>query len=220
MTWLGSITRQLEIIALACLAAQFAAGQKHPAASIPIDQHIEHVTSSLLDPVVIKDDEHRSHSLADRMKELKVPGVGIAVIHQGKIEWASGFGVRTLGGASVTADTLFQAASISKPLSAMAALHLVEEGKLSLDKDINVYLKSWKLPSDPANAEKPITLRELLTHTAGITVHGFPGYASAEPLPTLVQVLNGKKPANTPPIRSEAAPGSRWQYSGGGFTIV
>ncbi len=159
-------------------------------------------------------------SLGDRMKALKVPGVSIAVIHQGKIDWARGFGVTAVGGAPVNADTLFQAASISKPLSAMAALRLVEKGKLSLDTDIGTYLRSWKLPPDPSTSGKPVTLRELLSHTAGITVHGFPGYANTEPVPTLAQVLNGEKPANTAPIRSEAAPGSRWRYSGGGFTIV
>jgi CubicO group peptidase (beta-lactamase class C family) len=97
---------------------------------------------------------------------------------------------------------------------------LVQEGKLSLDTDVNTYLTSWKFPSDPVAAGKPITLRALLTHTAGTTVHGFPGYASTAPVPTLVQVLNGEKPANTPAIRSEAAPGARWQYSGGGFTVM
>lgn len=207
------------ILALAAFAVQFAAGQNGPAAS-SIEERVRHVTSGLLDPVVVKGTAPTTHSLADRMRELKVPGVSIAVIHQGKIEWARGFGVRTLGGSSVTIDTLFQAASISKPLAAMAALRLVEQRKLALDQDINAYLKGWKLPSDPSAAGKTITLRELVTHTAGITVHGFPGYASRAPIPTLVQVLNGERPANTAPIRSEAEPGSKWQYSGGGFTIM
>jgi CubicO group peptidase (beta-lactamase class C family) len=115
---------------------------------------------------------------------------------------------------------MFQAGSISKPLAAMAALRLVEQGKLSLDADVNTLLTSWKLPNDPVAAGKPVTLRELLTHTAGITVHGFPGYASTAPVPTLVQVLNGEKPANTPAIRSEAVPGAHWKYSGGGYIVI
>ena len=102
----------------------------------------------------------------------------------------------------------------------MAALRLVEQGKLSLDADINTYLTSWKLPADPVTGGKPVTLHELLTHTAGITVHGFPGYATTDKVPTLVQVLNGEKPANTPAIRSAVAPGAHWEYSGGGFTIM
>jgi len=114
---------------------------------------------------------------------------------------------------------MFQAGSISKPVAAMAALHLVEQLKLGLDADINLELKAGSCQR-PGPGGKPVTLRELLTHTGGTTVHGFPGYATDAPVPTLVQVLNGAKPANTPAIRSEAAPGSKWNYSGGGYTIM
>jgi CubicO group peptidase (beta-lactamase class C family) len=102
----------------------------------------------------------------------------------------------------------------------MAALHLVEHGKLSLDSDVNQALTSWKIPPSTAAPGAVVSLRELLTHTAGLTVHGFPGYAGDAAIPTLVQVLNGEKPANTDPIRLEAAPGSRWKYSGGGYTVM
>jgi CubicO group peptidase (beta-lactamase class C family) len=149
-----------------------------------------------------------------------VPGVSIAVIHNGAIEWAQGFGVAQLGGAPVTTETLFQAGSISKPVAAMAALHLVEQGRLSLDSDVNQALTSWKIPPSAAAPGAMVTLRELLTHTAGLTVHGFPGYAAGAPIPTLVQILNGEKPANTDPILLEAVPGSRWKYSGGGYTVM
>ena len=153
------------------------------------------------------------------MTALHVPGVSIAVIHDGKIEWANGYGVVRLGGAPVTPETLFQAGSISKPVTAMAVMHLVQTGKLNLDTDVNQYLKSWKVPSNSFTEKTKITLRELLSHTAGMTVHGFPGYASDAPLPTLVQVLNGAKPANSPAIYVDIAPGSEWRYSGGGFVI-
>jgi CubicO group peptidase (beta-lactamase class C family) len=146
--------------------------------------------------------------------------LSIAVIHHGVIEWAQGFGVMSVGGPLVTAETLFQAGSISKPVAAMAALHQVQIGKLSLDADVNTVLTSWKLPDAAVAGGKPVTLRELLTHTGGTTVHGFPGYATDAPVPSLVQVLNGEKPANTPAIRIEAAPGSKWNYSGGGYTIM
>ena len=202
------------------LLAEFSVAQNGPITSSRIEQRIQHVTSGLIGSVVIKGDEHETRTLADRMKELNVPGASIAVIHQGKIEWAHGFGVSSVGGSPVTAETMFQAGSISKPLAAMAALRLAQEGRLSLDVDVNTLLTSWKLPSDPLAAGKPVTLRELLTHTAGMTVHGFPGYASTVPVPTLVQVLNGEKPANTPAIRSETAPGAKWNYSGGGYTIM
>jgi CubicO group peptidase (beta-lactamase class C family) len=213
-------SRNFTLTALACFAAQFAVAQNAQAPSPEIEQRVQHVTSGLIGGVVIKGDDHATHMLADRMKELNVPGVSIAVIHLGKIEWTRGFDVCNVGGSPVTADTMFQAGSISKPLAAMAALHLVQQGKLSLDVDVNTYLNSWKLPSDPITGGKPVTLRELLTHTAGITVHGFPGYASTAPVPSLVQVLNGQKPANTTPIRSEAEPGVNWKYSGGGYTIM
>ncbi|HEY1576316.1 MAG TPA: serine hydrolase [Terracidiphilus sp.] len=201
---------------LACMLIQLSGAQQ--AASV--EEHIQHVTSGLVGGVVLKGDEHAKHTLADRMKELNVPGVSITVIHNDKIEWARGFGVRSIGGQPVNAETMFQAGSISKPVATMACLRLVQQGKLALDTDVNTYLTNWKFPSDPVAQGKPITLRELLTHTGGTTVHGFPGYASNEPVPTVVQVLNGEKPANTPAIRSEAAPGARWNYSGGGFTIM
>ena len=209
------------LLTLAVLfAVQLAMAQNTPAASPAIEQHVQHVENGLIGGVVIKGEAHATHSLADRMKELNVPGVSIAVVHEGKIEWARGFGVTHIGGPAITADTLFQAGSISKPLAAMAALKLVEQGKLSLGADTNSYLTSWKLPAAPVAAGKTITLRELLTHTAGITVHGFPGYATNDPVPTLVQVLNGERPANTPAIRSDAPPGEQWRYSGGGYTIM
>ena len=223
--WRGGLMRmlaprQFALMALLCSITQLAHAQNARVSTPDVEQRIQRVIAGLTGGVVIKGDEHATQTLANRMKELNVPGVSIAVIHEGKIEWARGFGVRSLGGPPVTADTMFQAGSISKPLAAMAALRMVQEGKLSLDADVNTYLTSWKFPADPVAAGKPITLRELLTHTAGTTVHGFPGYATDEPVPTLVQVLNGEKPANTPAIRSEAAPGVHWKYSGGGYTIM
>jgi CubicO group peptidase (beta-lactamase class C family) len=212
-----NLSRTLALAALSLCAAHVMAAQSAPGA---VEQQIDRVTSGLEGAVVIKGDAHARHTLAERMKELNVPGVSIAVIHDGRIEWARGFGVRGPGGEPVDAKTVFQAGSISKPLAAMAALRLVEDGKLSLDEDVNTYLTSWKLPASPVMEGKAVTLRELLTHTAGINVHGFPGYAKGEPVPTLVEVLNGEKPANTPAIRSEAAPGTHWQYSGGGYTIM
>lgn len=116
--------------------------------------------------------------------------------------------------------TLFQAGSISKPVAALAALRLVEQGKLSLDEDVNAKLVSWKVPGNEFTKEQKVTLRRLLTHSAGLTVHGFPGYAAGAQVPTLVQVLNGEKPANTPAIRVDTVPGRLWRYSGGGYTIM
>jgi CubicO group peptidase (beta-lactamase class C family) len=217
---MSHVLKKAAVFTLACWAAQVAVGQKTPVLSAETQQHIKAVESGLLPPVVLKGDSHPAHSLSERMAALHVPGVSIAVIHHGEIEWAQGFGVTSLGGPAITTETLFQAGSISKAVAAMAALHEVQEGKLSLDADVNTALTSWKLPDAPIAAGKPVTLRELLTHTGGTTVHGFPGYAAGEPVPSLVQVLNGEKPANTLAIRVEAVPGSRWSYSGGGYTIM
>jgi CubicO group peptidase (beta-lactamase class C family) len=223
--------RHLAGIAFACLTVSIVAAQVTPVQPAParypepavkpeVAQRIQRIESGLVGPIVIKGDAKATHSLADRMKELNIPGVSVAVIHNGQIEWARGYGFARIGGPVVTPDTMFQAGSISKPVATLAALRLVEQGKLALDTDINTELKSWKLPVDPVQAGRLVTLRQLLTHTGGTTVHGFPGYAQNEPVPTLIQVLNGEKPANTPAIRSEGPPGSKWNYSGGGFTIM
>jgi CubicO group peptidase (beta-lactamase class C family) len=209
--------------AFLCLGASFMVAQaSQTPAVLPTEtqQRIEKVKACLSGPVVVKDDPHSCHTLAERMAELHVPGVSIAVVHNGVIEWAQGFGVQQIGGKPVSADTLFQAGSISKPVAAMAALHLVGEGKLALDSDVNTVLTTWKIPASPAAPGATVTLRELLTHTAGFTVHGFPGYAANTPVPALVQVLNGEKPANTDPIRLENVPGKEWKYSGGGYTVM
>jgi CubicO group peptidase (beta-lactamase class C family) len=208
-------------VVLSCLAAlvlQPSGIEAQPVLSPEIQDRIERVCACLTTPVIEKDDP--CQTLHDRMAADRVPGVSVAVIHNGEIEWAQGFGVAQSGGAPVTTETLFQAGSISKPVAAMAALRLVQEGQLSLDTDVNQTLTSWKVPPSAAAPGAVVTLRELLTHTAGLTVGGFPGYAAGMPIPTLVQILDGEKPANTDPIRLGTPPGSRWIYSGGGYAVT
>jgi CubicO group peptidase (beta-lactamase class C family) len=212
--------KRFAVLLMLCGATQFALSQKMAAGSAETQQHIKDVEAGLLPSVILRDDPHPGHGMSERMAALHVNGVSIAVIHHGVIEWAQGFGVMGVGGPPVTAETRFQAGSISKPVAAMAALHQVQLGKLSLDADVNSVLTSWKLPDAEVAEGKPVTLRELLTHTGGTTVHGFPGYATDVTVPNLVQVLNGEKPANTPAIRTEAAPAVKWNYSGGGYTIM
>jgi CubicO group peptidase (beta-lactamase class C family) len=183
-------------------------------------ERIQRVENGLLPAVMIKG-QTTAMKLADRMAHYKVPGLSVAVINDGKIEWARGYGVvEKDGGKPVTADTLFLAGSISKPVAALAALRLVEQGKLDLDEDVNLKLKTWKVPENEFTRDKKVTLRGLLSHSAGLTVHGFPGYAVDAAMPTLVQILNGEKPANTAAIRVDIAPGSRHRYSGGGYTVM
>jgi CubicO group peptidase (beta-lactamase class C family) len=191
------------------------------AAAAALQERIERIENGLLPAATAKGKPIKGATIAERMEHYKVPGVSVAVINDGKIEWAKGYGVLEAGGdKAVDAETLFQAASISKPVAATVALRLVEEGKLALDEDVNLKLQSWKTPENEFTATKKVTLRNLLSHTGGVTVHGFPGYAASEPLPTLVQVLDGAKPANTDPIRVDVEPGTIWRYSGGGFTIA
>ena len=179
------------------------------------------VEQGLLPGIVIAGRPAPTGTLAARMAALKTPGASVAVINDGAIEWAKGYGIIQAGGAApVTPRTLFQAASISKPVAALAALRLVEQGKLALDQDVNERLTSWKVPENEVTRTEKVTLRRLLSHTAGLTVSGFPGYAADAPLPTLLQVLNGEKPANTVAIAADVVPGTIWRYSGGGYTVL
>jgi CubicO group peptidase (beta-lactamase class C family) len=159
-------------------------------------------------------------SLQKLMELYKIPAFSIAVIDNYQIVWAKAYGVTDASSNKpVTTRTLFQAGSISKPVAAAGALYLVEKGKLSLDEDVNQELKTWKVPENEFTKTQKVTLRRLMSHTAGLTIHGFPGYDVDAPRPSLVQIFNGEKPANTAPIRVEAVPGTLERYSGGGVTI-
>ena len=202
------------------LVSLFVASTLGPAAlaQTPSDAaHIRAMEQNIAPAVMLAGVSRSPGSLSERMAFYNTPGVSVAYIHGGRIAWTRTYGLAA-SGVPVTVDTRFQAASISKPVTALAVLHLVQAGKLDLDADVNQYLKSWKVPR--AEDGKVITLRELLSHTAGLTVHGFAGYAQGQPVPTLVQVLNGEKPANSPAIVRFAAPGTEWRYSGGGYVIV
>ncbi len=154
------------------------------------------------------------------MKKYGINGVSIAVIHNYKIEWERGYGLADVSEKRpVAAFTLFQAASISKSLNSLGVLKLVQEKKLDLDSDINNYLISWKFPYDEKSNNKKITIANLLSHTGGLTIHGFPGYSKGDILPSLPQILDGLKPANTEAVRSSDEPGKSVIYSGGGTTI-
>jgi CubicO group peptidase (beta-lactamase class C family) len=155
------------------------------------------------------------------MRWYHVPGVSIAVVDSGRIVWAKGFGVKEAGGTdSVTPTTRFQAGSISKPTFALAVMRLVQNGTLDLDQDVNAKLVSWHVPENRFTVHEKVTLRRILSHSAGLTVHGFPGYTAGSPIPTVPQILDGVKPANTAPVRVDTTPGAISQYSGGGTTIA
>jgi len=189
--------------------------------ALDIAQRIRRVENGLLLPVIIRGQPAVPMMLADRMLFFNTPGVSIAVVNNGQIEWARGYGVREAGSsAPVITETLFQAGSISKAVTAMAALRLVQQGRLHFDEDVNRRLVSWRVPENEFTREQKVTLRRILTHTAGLTNNSVGEYAFGTELPTLLQSLDGVKPANSPPIRVDYAPGSRFRYSGGGYTVL
>ena len=187
-----------------------------------LSQKIERVENGLLPPAVVKGEPAVRMKLTERLQFYKTPGLSVAVINDGRIEWARGYGFTEVGGKKpVTTETMFQAASISKPVTAMAALRLVEQNKLALDEDVNKKLVSWKVLDNEFTKEQKVTLRRLLSHSAGLTVSGFLGYPEGEQLPTLRQILEGlKPPANSPPIQVDVVPGSKWRYAGGGYVVL
>lgn len=159
--------------------------------------------------------------IRSQMQKRGIPGLSLAIIQDGKILKAQSYGfIDRDGKVPVTTNTLFQAGSVSKSVAAMGALYLVEHNKLFLDENVNVKLKSWKVPDNEFTNDKKVTLRGILSHTTGLTVHGFPGYAVGAKIPSVAQILDGTAPANTPPVRVDFVPGSRWRYSGGGYTVM
>lgn len=175
--------------------------------------------SSLRRKVVRNAQDPERFSIYERMAYYGVPAVSLAVVDNCRIVTARAYGTANPQGGETTPSTLFQAGSVSKVVAAVGALKLVEERKLSLDADIGEYLTGWNLPR-PSFANVPVTLRQLLSHTAGLGVEGFKGYAIDDAMPSLKQVLDGEPPANTQAVRLESAPGAGWRYSGGGFVVT
>jgi CubicO group peptidase (beta-lactamase class C family) len=180
---------------------------------------VEQAMRELMPATRVEGRTYTPSTVEQRMKEYGVPAVSVAVIENGRVAWARSYGLADVEeGRQATTGTLFQAASISKPVAATAALTVVDDRVLALDVDVNAKLRSWKVP--PHQFSEKVTLRRLLSHTAGLTVHGFPGYAPAGAVPTARQVLDGAPPANTEAVRVDVEPGSEWRYSGGGYIVV
>jgi CubicO group peptidase (beta-lactamase class C family) len=154
------------------------------------------------------------------MDKLNIPGVSLAVVNGSRIEWAKAYGLKEVGGEALDKETLFQAGSVSKPVVAMAALSLVEEGKLDLDTDINSYLASWKVPKNEFTIKEKVTLRRLLSHSSGISSFDVDDGAPSAEVPTLLQILNGEAPIKSDPVTVDAIPGSQYRYSSQGYAVV
>lgn len=202
--------RILNLLALAILTAGCSA--PHNASLSSPSAEIASIENSLMSPVQIKGQPPHKMALAARMRYYHIPSVSIAFFDPYGILWTRAYGAND--------ETLFQAGSISKAVSAVGIMRIVQSKRLNLDENVNDLLHTWKLPENALTTNRPVTLRELLSHTAGTNVHGFEGYERGKPLPTLKEVLDGKPPANSPAIRVVSAPGIEYRYSGGGYTIV
>jgi len=214
------IARGAVVLLVTLAALQSSSPQTTPVA--PDDGSVAAMMARIEGPAPSNRPNFDGLTLAQVMEKGLVPGVSVAVIKDFQVHWAKGYGTADVtAGTPVTTDTLFQAASISKPVAAMAVLRLVQDGKLSLDVDVNSLLKSWKLPAGEHTRDRPVTLRALLSHTSGLgDGFGFPGYRPGDPLPSAVQILNGEKPSNTGKVLMERPPFTAMKYSGGGVTLV
>ena len=160
-------------------------------------------------------------TIEERMAHHGVPGVSVAILQDGEVVWAKGYGVRKAGTSNpVDSQTVFSVGSLSKTGAGMTVLKLVADGVLDLDTDVNTYLKRWKVPESDLAKDTPLTLRGLLSHTAGLNVHGFADFNPGEDLPDVVQILNGSGPAKNDPVKIIHAPGTTYDYSGGGTTVA
>lgn len=177
------------------------------------------IESNLLTAVSLTNRPPERLTIADRMARYNVPGASVAVLRNGKLAWSGAYGVRRAGGAPVTSETLFQAASLSKPVTAFGALLLHERRAIKLDDDVNRLLRDWKIPFAQNVPREPIMLFQLLSHSAGVNVPSFPGFAPTDQLPSLQAILDGAPEAKTPRVQVANPPGPP-RYSGGGYMIV
>lgn len=184
-----------------------------------INAEIEAVENGLGDPVLFEAEP--LWTIEERMAHYGVPGMSIAVIKDHKVHWHKTYGIMDRDSKEpVNEFTLFQAGSISKPVAAMAMLKQVEKGVLRLDQNVNDYLTSWQMPDNEFTEKEKVTLGRIVSHTGGITVHGFPGYRTTDKVPSIVQVLDAEGPANTGVIRVDTQPGTIFRYSGGGYCVM
>lgn len=197
----------------------FAAGCVSPASST--DDEVAVVLNGLSTPYQFSNRPAKTHTLAERMELYQVPGVSIAYFRDGEILWARGIGVLEIGETTpITPNTIFQAASITKPVTAMTVLSLVEDGVLTLDEPIDQWLGEWEIPDNPFTDRATPTLRQLLSHSAGVSQYVTAGYERDEDLPTVLQMLTGTPPAKTVPVTFDYAPGSKYVYSVGTYLIL
>jgi len=207
----------------ALVAAVFCAGAAAPAAADMLaasDPRIKSFENNLIARDDLDQPNAPRWTISERQAENRVPGLAVAVIDDGEVVWTKGYGVKTAGGGnSINADTVFSVGSVSKIANAAIVLRLAAEGLVDLDTDVNEYLTSWKVPENRYTRENKVTLRAILSHTAGFSQHGFPDFQPGEDLPSALDTLEGRRPAKHGPVRVMFTPGEKMDYSGGGVTV-
>lgn len=207
------------ILTSLCFAIVFSCTSTKDRQGQELQERISRIENNIQPLLQIEGEEVPTYSIEERLKDLGIPGLSVAVVANGKIDWAKGYGLAEKAqNRLVDPNTMFLAGSISKPVSALRAHQLVEQGKISLDDNVNDYLTSWQLPDNEFTVNEKVTLRRILNHTAGLTVWGFPGYDKGDTIPSVEDVLDGK--GNTDSVRVYKTPGESWMYSGGGYTIM
>jgi len=212
------IRTSVSMLCLACFSVCFALSA--PVLAGDDDRHIQAFEHGFRPAVHVQGQPPVRWTIEERMAHHKVPGLSVAVIRDREIAWAKGYGLKQAGGQEpVDTDTVFSVGSVSKVGAAAVTLRLVDAGRLDLDRNVNEYLERWQVPANGYTAIRPVTLRGLLSHSAGLTVHGFEDFQPGEALPTVVDVLEGRPPAKSEPVIVDYLPGSRSRYSGGGTTV-
>ncbi|UII81003.1 serine hydrolase [Flagellimonas sp. CMM7] len=185
-----------------------------------LDLDIGKIENGLITTATVNN-KNGEFSIYERMEYYGVPGVSIAVIEKDTVRIKKGYGVRNVElKDSIDSNTMFQAASVSKPLTCLAILKMVEANLIALDSDVNMYLRDWKIDYSNYKDSTKVTLRQLLSHKSGLTVGGFQGYKNHDSLPDLISILNGTNPANNDMVKLKFEPGTDWSYSGGGYVVI
>ena len=215
----SSVFRNCAILC-ACLFASTELSAANDAPSTDVSMKMQAVIGGIVPAVTIKGEPNSNVTLINRMATLNVPGVSIALIHNGAVMWTAAFGVADVSGTPLGPDTKFQAGSVSELFTSVAVMQLVQAGKLRLDSDVNTMLKSWRIPRSGFTDRSKVTLRKLLNHSAGITVDEFAGYPIGATVPTALQTLDGISPANNSPVTVNTIPGTAAKHSSGGYQII
>lgn len=186
-----------------------------------LDERVAEFESGLRPAVFMRGTELARWTIEERMVHYKVPGMSLAIIENGEIIYAKGYGVKAVNAPDkVDKNTVFSVASISKIATAATILRLVAKGQISLEGSVNDYLKTWQVSENIYTQTFPVTLRGIMAHTAGLTLHGFPDFDPGEQLPTVINTLDGTPPSLTEPVKASYVPGTAWRYSGGGTTVA